>query len=61
MSIDSKDLVLFFRDEINNARTNPSLLISRLQNRKFINDYEYEHALIPNLHYKVAEGRSIIN
>ena len=43
-TISSKQLVYFFKDQINKARTNPNSFVIHLQNRHFINPQEFVHS-----------------
>lgn len=62
MSINSKDLILFFSHEINRLRENPSGFTKLLHQRLtlFKDDHTYERTDMPNILYKTEEGKSAV-
>lgn len=58
MSIDSKELILFFRDEINKLRTDPRSILPKLKERsnKFTSETVYARSDISNISHRTEEG-----
>jgi len=61
-NIDSQELVLFFRDEINKLRHNPKSIVARLQDRetRFTEENIYVRPDISSISYRTEEGVSSI-
>ena len=58
MSISSKELVLFFCEQINKARTHPRAFLQQLSTRlsRLDRNAIYTRADIPSLHIQTLEG-----
>ena len=57
MSLQSIDIIHFFLNQIEIARTNPEPIIKHLQQRRFIEDDQFVHSQLSNIRYKTEEGK----
>ena len=61
MSLNSISLINFFKTEVDTARENPHKIRTRLEERKFDEENQFQHSLLPNIKYKTEEGQQAVD